>query len=335
MGWAPVTFITDPFLWLCCLYLIDHWTACVSSPWFLLDKEPLNTGWLILGTILVYISFGKFWDLCRTSTPGWRQRDTRTTTRSQFRALCISKLLVISLAFYIAYQSQFCTVRSEGYVISMDDVRAVQDLTLLDTWHTAKQHGLGSRKILGSYQTSKIRAVCKRSYTRARKRASLHGHTWYRGKLFTASQLGVTVSEPSDKPRPKNMPPPKFVQRRRLTCFTWNCSGLPPEHWDFLMMWLSSQSIDILLLQETHWPFTRDWISDHYLVVHSGENKKQAGLLCLISKRVCRPSNLSWYEHVPGRILQLRIHGTQRCIDILNVYQHTCIPSHMEARQQI
>ena len=131
------------------------------------------------------------------------------------------------------------------------------------------------------------------------------------------------------------MPPPKYVQRKRLTCFTWNCGGLPPEHWDFLMMWLDSQTIDILLLQETHWPFTRDWISDHYLVVHSGENKKQAGLLCLISKKVCRPSHLSWYEHVPGRILQLCIHGTQRCIDILNVYQHTCIPSHMEARQQI
>ena len=335
MGWAPTFLFTGPQLWFFCLCHLPIWLIYNPCNWFLLDNVPLNLGLQIFGPFLVYTSFGKFWELCDSSPPTWSKRDTRTTTRSQFRALCISKLLVISLAFNIAYQSQICTVRSEGYVISMDDVRAVQDFTKLDTWHTAKQHGLGSRKIFESYQTSKIRAVCKRSYIRARKRASLHGHTWYRGQLFTASQLGVTVSEPSDTPPPKNVPPPKYVQRRRLTCFSWNCSGLPPEHWDFLMMWLDSQSIDILLLQETHWPFTRDWISDHYLVVHSGENKKQAGLLCLISKKVCRPSNLSWYEHVPGRILQLRIHGTQRCIDILNVYQHTCIPSHMDARQQI
>ena len=71
------------------------------------------------------------------------------------------------------------------------------------------------------------------------------------------------------------------------------------------------------------------------MAVHSGENKKQAGLLCLISKKVCKPSDISWYEHAPGRILQLRIHSTHRCVDILNVYQYTCITSHMDLRLQI
>jgi exonuclease III len=101
------------------------------------------------------------------------------------------------------------------------------------------------------------------------------------------------------------------------------------------MMWLENQTIDVLLLQETHWPFSSDWISGKYMMVHSGSQSKQAGLLCMISTKVCNQSELSWYEHLPGRILQLRIHGPSRCIDILNIYQYTCIPTHMESRSHV
>ena len=155
------------------------------------------------------------------------------------------------------------------------------------------------------------------------------------GKLCTASQLGVQIQEPPCIPKSKNVLPPKQIQRRRLTCFSWNCNGLPPEDWDFLTQWLQNQSIDILLLQETHWRFTRDWPTEHYLAVHSGTTDSKAGLLCLVSKRICNTSNLSWCEHVPGRILQLRLHGVHRSIDILNIYQYTCIPKHMDQRIQI
>ena len=55
---------------------------------------------------------------------------------------------------------------------------------------------------------------------------------------------------PNATMHPKNVLPPKPVQRRRLTCFSWNCNGLPPDHWDFLTQWMKNQTIDIVLLQE-------------------------------------------------------------------------------------
>ena len=217
----------------------------------------------------------------------------------------------------------------------MGDVRAETFLPTHAPWLSAKLHGLEPQQIQGSNQTGKQRAVCKRSFLRACNRASIHGHTWYKGRIFTASQLGVTMKVPSIFTPPPNVLPPKPVQRRRLTCFSWNCNGLPPDHWDFLMQWMKNQSIDIMLLQETHWRFSRDWVMDHYLAVHSGATSEKAGLLCLISKKICKPSDLSWYEHVPGRILELRLHGINRSIDILNVYQYTCIPTFMDQRQTI
>ena len=299
----------------------------------LLDNEPLSVAGVTIGIFAFgAVAFGLFW----TTHPFCQDTRDKTAARSQvreprtsFRRHLLLTLLLTSLSV--------CSgeVGGEGYVVSMGDVRAVEQSHANDTWLTAKQHGSEPRQIPESTQTSKQRKVCKRSFIRARHRASLHGHTWYRGKIYTAEQLGVSMKVPVATIPSKNVPPPKTVQRRRMTCFSWNCNGLPPDHWDFLTQWIQNQTIDIVLLQETHWRFTRDWTMDHYLVVHSGTSTEKAGLLCLISKKICSPSNLSWFEHIPGRILQLRLHGPNRSIDILNIYQYTCITTHMDQRRQL
>ena len=333
MGLAPL--LTRPGLFF--LISVILYLTCYCQEFFLcpLDKVPLHldSSWFTFQWIS-YI-WVLAWSFQSTSIVGQKLLQS-TTSRSQVRA---SRKYTLNLLFLVVgtliWTMTSCVMGGEGCDTSMGVVRAEQLFHDMDPWLSAKQHGMEPRQISESYQTSRSRAVCKRSYIRARNRASLHGHTWYRGKLCTASQLGVQIQDPPCIPKSKNVLPPKQIHRRRLTCFSWNCNGLPPEDWDFLTQWLRNQSVDILLLQETHWRFTRDWPTDHYLAVHSGTTGGKAGLLCLVSKRICNTSNLSWCEHVPGRILQLRLHGAHRSIDILNIYQYTCIPKHMDQRIQI
>ena len=283
MGLAPLQFFTGLNL---CLFGIFSFVGWVQEFFLcLLDNVPLHVDsfwsfiWKVghcIEIIGIYLHYG-FW--CQSTAK-------TTTSRSQVREprklLGRVILLVLCLTSLILHSYE---VGGEGYVTSMGDVEAAKQLHDQDPWLAAKIHGLEPRQIHESIQTSKHRAVCKRSFLRARNRASIHGHTWYRGRIFTASQLGVSMKVPHAAMPPKNVLPPKPVQRRRLTCFSWNCNGLPPDHWDFLTQWMKNQTIDIVLLQETHWRFTRDWIMDHYLAVHSGATSEKAGLLCLISQK--------------------------------------------------
>ena len=303
--------------------LYTAWTnLSLISSWLhpLLDKVPLGG----LGSIPDYWLNFDITSLIVVPGIAYNQRPGFTTAaRSQFRGPGLTLLfryLLISicviLGIYLAW--------GEGCDTSMGVMKAELTTSFRHYSDSAKRHGLGPRKICESIQTDRNRTVCKRSYRRALNRAEKHGVTWYKGQLCTASQLGVTVHPQPALPVTKNVAPPKSTQRRRLTCFSWNCNGLPPPNWDYLLMWLQQQDIDILFFQETHWPFTRDWETNKYLLVHSGTQSKQAGLLCMISKRVCNPSELSWHEHIPGRLMQLRIHG-KIVVLILSMYINTLV----------
>ena len=105
--------------------------------------------------------------------------------------------------------------------------------------------------------------------------------------------------------------------------------------WDHFQQWLVAQSLDILASQETHWAYTSEWAQAHYYCLHRGLNNKQAGLMILISKKFCAMKDISWTEVIPGRILHVRIHGRQRAIDVLNVYQHVHAAHTMTERHQL
>ena len=93
--------------------------------------------------------------------------------------------------------------------------------------------------------------IRKRSYRRALKRAEKEGTTMYRGAVLS------TTIDPSIyhwRPRPPS-------RKTRLQCFSWNCSGLSTEVMMELLAWLRSRKdISIIVIQETHWGFSNDWV---------------------------------------------------------------------------
>ena len=333
MGWVLAKFFFGLYLWFYLLSLLSSWLAGTFNTWFLLDKVPLNAGLLTLGTILVYTSFDKFWDLSEPFLLGWKDSDTRTTTRSQFRATrtirgCWVHCFVIGYILTILQSVQW----SEGCAVDMGSVGADGFQWGL----SAKAHVEELQFACEHSQTSTNRCIRKRSFKRAIKRAELHGYTHYRGQLYTAERLG-TIYKGSIETAPKicNSIPSSKMKRQRFTCFNWNCSGLSPSGWDFLQQWIECQHLDIITLQETHWKHTSEWVTAHYYALHSGGGDSKAGLLSLISKNICALHDLSWQEVVPGRLMHFRIHGTDRELDFVNIYQHIHAYDRIEDRAHI
>eukprot|EP00439_Symbiodinium_sp_Y106_P079499 s1094_g18.t1 len=115
-----------------------------------------------------------------------------------------------------------------------------------------------------------------------------------------------------------------LVSRPRLGCFTWNCSGLSIELLMELFTWLRSRpDISIIVLQETHWGFTNDWVQDEWRFCHSGMSKgKQGGVLVGVRKDKVKPEDISWTELEPGRLLHWRCAYGKQQLDVVAVYQH-------------
>ena len=247
--------------------------------------------------------------------------------RSQVRRSCCISIFVLCLTVFL-FGPYSGAIRGEGSVIIMGD-RGGRPSSF------PKAHDVEPRKIQGSLSTSRQRTVAKRSYRRAARRACLHGFTWYRGRLHSAQALGSRMQPTIDQSVPKNLAPTQSQCRRRMTCFSWNCSGMTMADWDWIQNWLEHQHIDVLLFQETHWKFTSEWVQSRYMTIHSGFSSRQGGLLCLISKRLGTPHSVSWQEIQPGHLVHIRIHGPHTCTDIINIYQYPYVPKHAEVREDL
>ena len=202
---------------------------------------------------------------------------------------------------------------------------------------SVKPHVEELNEVLEPSQTLK-RNNCtyKRSFRRAQKRAAMHGYTWYKGKLCTSSMLGTHFTGFSVDTSPSPNVQSKAANKRKgLTVFSWNAGGLSPSAWDYLQQWADLQDIDFICIQETHWPFTSEWQSAGYHILHSGEGSSHSGLLCMVSRKLCSQHELSWNEIVPGRLVHMRIHGSTRHIDLVSVYQHIFHPNRIDQRQEI
>ena len=136
-----------------------------------------------------------------------------------------------------------------------------------DTLSMAKPSGTGPKSI---HLASEKPQHKKKAYIRALKRAQLHGHTWYKGQLFTAAMLGTEqlhapLADPGQHTRQKlNVAPPAKVRKNRLTGFSWNICSLSSFKFDILRQWMCSQHLDVLFLQDTRWGFSGDWQGSHF-----------------------------------------------------------------------
>ena len=170
----------------------------------------------------------------------------------------------------------------------------------------------------------------KQAYSRACQRAIRDGVTTYRGRPFSRSQVPRNMQQAASLGWLQARPPvrPRHVDGARVKLFCWNCSGLSHCH-DELLHWLTMNSYDIVMLQETLWKFTNTWVNSHYVFIHSGAQKPgrpEGGLLVMISKRLVREQDVRFLDVVPGRLLRVHsaIVGTaSQTVDVVAVYQHT------------
>ena len=247
-----------------------------------------------------------------------------TTVRSQFRRQrSISIVCSLTLFSIGLFTVVFFSAWGEGSTIAMDG-RGVASAT--------KDHGMEPRLVLGP--TCYAKTPRKRSYVRALRRASKFGFTWHKGRLIkgppaaTDEHFNNTSLDSSC-----NTTPSRNHLRKRLTCFSWNSSGLATAKYDFVMQWLTNNPVDLAFVQETHWNLDSEWSHPAFFCHHSGHSGHQAGLLCLVSKRLCSMDRITSRVVIPGRLVHLRLHGDQRSTDIVHVYQHVHSHDRMSARE--
>ena len=334
MGWN-FSLISD-FLILLCTVIINLWILHIGyRRSFLLDNGPLNVSRVQLVILWTFPTLCLFYNYIWTSSWRLRSAPKGVAARSQFREVnkpLGPRILLVVTVFGLLASLDTTDLRShwgEGCVRTMAGTRVDDTST--------KLHGEELLLTFGSHQPPVKRSrVVKRSYRRALHRISRHGYTWYRGRILSGpiDPSIATSSPPSFKPS-HNLPAPGHKRRKRMTCFSWNAGGMSMTDWDRFQQWLPEQSLDILAIQETHWVYTTEWTQANYYCVHSGLNNKQAGVMILISKSMCNLKDISWSEIMPGRLLHVRIHGQQRAIDILNVYQYIHATHTMTDRQTL
>ena len=138
----------------------------------------------------------------------------------------------------------------------------------------------------------------------------------YRGRL-----LSRAVHLPCDSSVPGSVKP---STRSRLEVITWNVDGLSDILYAEIKHWLNSTcTADILMFQETHWNFTREWSESGWNFCHSSSGRRGSGGVLVAVRESSFPAALvKWQEVAPGHMLHLRGECGLQQVDVLCVYQH-------------
>lgn len=109
--------------------------------------------------------------------------------------------------------------------------------------------------------------------------------------------------------------------RNRLAAMTFNSSGLTTTKYNDLLDWLQMTAVDCAVVAETHWKFTSEWATPHYWCIHSGSQHASDGVLICIARRLCPSQCITWKDHIPGRLVHVKLAYKSKCIDVLGCYQ--------------
>ena len=176
----------------------------------------------------------------------------------------------------------------------------------------------------------------KRSYGRAVRRASAQAFTFYKGKRVSYRDLTgqarptapcrfwpAAASHRAGARQGLNVSP----SGRRLRLFCWNCGGMGDGKYAEFNHWLNTrgQDIDVALVTETHWKLEADpctWSLSHWHCIHfASTQRKTAGMLLYVSKRVVSDTNIRFSSHLSGRLAHVRLY-THAPVDLILCYQH-------------
>ena len=177
-------------------------------------------------------------------------------------------------------------------------------------------------------------AGIKRAYRRARLRAATaaSGGTWYKGQWHTTQTLGALPLPKQPLPRRKSTSgrdAQLTKHNKLLSLISWNSGGLSSALYHEFMMWCDMQpSLDLAVVQETHWGTTGDFVSGKWLAMHSAgssdpeAHSRYGGILLLLNQTVFKDPKIN--EVVPGRLVmvQATLRRTNLPVAILGVYQH-------------
>ena len=334
-------------------FLISQWIllALIRTDCFSLDslrKNKLTAKFTYLVCKTIHCRdlqlFGVFADSTSPSQAGHgNQSQVRCTPTTQNRSLLLLGVLLIlfhkmSYDFWIPdahldlqLQSaeEIYGVWGEGFSPSMgvDEGSTMLQLTpdLLDTG--PKQHGLRPKP--------KPKAVQKRSYHRACRRAILNGCAWYNGQCMPLHEFPTTLISTVTAHMVQDSSPAAPVrspERRRLRsppciqAFLWNPGGLGDTRFQELRTWLDTTDCTVVIIPETRWRFESQWEDDRWCFFHSGDPEgalNSSGVLVIVSKTLCCSDNMLWNPVIPGRLLHVRLQGLTRNVDIVACYQAT------------
>ena len=178
-----------------------------------------------------------------------------------------------------------------------------------------------------------LNQVTKRSLQRAYRRSLHQGVAWYRGKMYEPEDFVRMGCRPMESPSSATDPGlsanwqrcnHKHSNRRRLNLWQWNSGGLSSSRLDEVKAWLVLNQVDLAVILETRWTFDSEWTDANWHIIHSGAGPGRGkGILLLISKQLCTPSQLYWQHHSSGILVHLRLSLTPRPLDVIACYQHT------------
>ena len=167
--------------------------------------------------------------------------------------------------------------------------------------------------------------VAKRAYKRACRRAeaSAAGGTWYRGRWTTCAEL--------DSRFVSSMQAGNFSQAvardyfgdtrvKHLSLLPWNAGGLATHTWDGLQNWLLTHGVQIACVQETWWPFQRDWDNGAFYALHHNTGRT-GGLLTMVSSKLAPKECIRSGTLANARVQHTRIFNPKGGLDVINVYQ--------------
>ena len=164
----------------------------------------------------------------------------------------------------------------------------------------------------------------KRSYQNAKRRAVLHGGTWYKNQWLTSTVL-------ADPPTPKEWQPPMRrtqLRGKRLKILSWNARSLSMELWHEVQMYSKLHQFDLVFLQSTCWTFTSNWMANGYYIAHSGSTADpHSGLLIMVNQSLGKADDISLGDPLAGRLQHLRVKTGEITLDLVNTYQHPWRPT--------